>query len=266
MYSNLSFKVGDEVVFVLHKLLTSRSEYFRKMLEGSFPVSGSLMKVEYEIPIFGIEADVFKMIIEWIYSMEIKQLGGMSPSLLYDLERLYIAADMYQITDLCDSIVKYLESLVNEETFGDICQIAKKIGSESLEKAVLHSWIAKSDSFNANRNQISGLIFGNRADCVEASATRTKNVEETGLGVVIKLEEGIKIEDWSKVKDAAEREKDISNEAIENEKIVAISHKIIRASEWDGETGSKTCVITCLTSLLSVKDELTKKRKIAIEI
>jgi hypothetical protein len=33
--SNLSFLVGEEVVFVLQDILTSRSEYFRAMLKGS---------------------------------------------------------------------------------------------------------------------------------------------------------------------------------------------------------------------------------------
>lgn len=34
--SNLSFEVGGEVVYVLHGILTSRSDYFRAMLDGSF--------------------------------------------------------------------------------------------------------------------------------------------------------------------------------------------------------------------------------------
>jgi hypothetical protein len=88
------------------------------MLEGSFRESLVPVTFDAEIPVGGIEADVFKMIIEWIYTMDIKQLGGMSYTLLVDLERVYIAADMYQILDLCESIIKYLVSLVNEFTFG----------------------------------------------------------------------------------------------------------------------------------------------------
>jgi hypothetical protein len=41
----------------------------------------------------------------------------MSPSLLVDLERVYVAADMYLITDLCDSILKYLRGPVIPELF-----------------------------------------------------------------------------------------------------------------------------------------------------
>jgi hypothetical protein len=37
--SNLSFLVGDEVVFIIQDVLTSRSDYFRAMLEGSFKES-----------------------------------------------------------------------------------------------------------------------------------------------------------------------------------------------------------------------------------
>jgi hypothetical protein len=85
--SNLSFQIGDEVVFVLQDILTSRNEYFRAMLEGSFKEAQVPMTVESKIPIQGIDVDVFKMIIEWIYTMDIQRLNvPFSPTILLDLQ------------------------------------------------------------------------------------------------------------------------------------------------------------------------------------
>lgn len=215
--------------------------------------------IDYELPIDGIDGEVFKMIIEWIYSMDIPRLNGMSSSLLYDLERLYIAADLYQIKELCDSIIKYLEFLINEHSFGDICQIAKNIGSKCLERAVARAWIAKSEAFNQNDGQIDALIFGEE---IVVESRDDVEVKTEGADVMVKREGQIKIEEGIVDKDVVVK----YNAAVENEKIVAICHKIIQASEWEGETLSKTCVITCLTSLLSVRDDGAKKRKIALEI
>lgn len=44
------------------------------------------MTFDAEIPIGGIDAEVFKMIIEWVYTMNINKLGGMSSTILFDLE------------------------------------------------------------------------------------------------------------------------------------------------------------------------------------
>jgi hypothetical protein len=87
MACNLSFSIGDEIVYTIHAILTSRSDYFRAMLEGSFKEAQVPMTVESKIPVHGIDVDVFKMIIEWIYTMDIKSLNvPISPSLLLDLQ------------------------------------------------------------------------------------------------------------------------------------------------------------------------------------
>jgi hypothetical protein len=156
--SNFSFKVGNEVVYVLHRVLTERSDYFRAMLMGSFIEAAVPINPQAEVPIYGIAANVFKMIIEWIYTMNIQSLNGFSSTLLADLESAYVAADMYLLTDLCKSIVKYLEFIVNQQTFGEIYQIARRIGSKSLESIVFQSWLSNSDDFNKNDPQICILI------------------------------------------------------------------------------------------------------------
>jgi hypothetical protein len=56
--SNLSFIVGGEVVYVLHGPLTSKCDYFRAMLEGSFKEAQVPMNVESEI-----DVEELKMII-----------------------------------------------------------------------------------------------------------------------------------------------------------------------------------------------------------
>jgi hypothetical protein len=165
-FSNFSFKIGDLVVYALHGILTSRSDYFRAMLEGSFKEAQVPMTVEAEVPIQGVDVDVFKMIIEWLYTMDIRRLNGLSSTLFADLESVYVAADMYLLPDLCDSIVKYLESLINEQTFGEIYQIATRIGSKTLEDCVLRSWISKSDEFNKNVAQTDEAI---KANLIESS-------------------------------------------------------------------------------------------------
>jgi hypothetical protein len=85
--SNLSFLVGDEVVYVMQGILTSRSDYFRAMFEGFFKEAQVPMTVESKIPIQGIDVVVFKMIIEWVYTMDIKRLNEpFYPTLLLDLQ------------------------------------------------------------------------------------------------------------------------------------------------------------------------------------
>jgi hypothetical protein len=77
------------------------------LLTGYFKEARVPVNVRAEIPIHGIEVDVFKLIIEWIYTMDIRQLNSFSlfsRHILEDLERVYISADMLLITNLFDSI------------------------------------------------------------------------------------------------------------------------------------------------------------------
>jgi hypothetical protein len=221
MCSNLSFKVCEEVVYVLHGILTTRSDYFRAMLEGSFKEAHVPMAVDSEIPIHGVDVDVFKMIIEWIYTMEIKDLQDpCAPTILADLEKLYVAADMYMLFDLCTPILKYLESLLFLQTFGNIYQIAKRIGSKDLENVVFRSWISNSSTFNDNADQISALIKDDlaRDERMSEELCLSEDLEYIDVG-----------------KDAIEREEDAM--------LYGISRKIVRASNWDGDKESKLCVI-----------------------
>jgi hypothetical protein len=228
MWSNLSFKVGDEVVYVVQGALASRSDFFRLMFERYFTETQAPMNIDSQIPIHGIDVDVFKMIIEWIYSMDIQRLNGMSGSLLHDLERLYVAADMYQIASLRDSIERYLSHLVNHQNFGDIYQIAERIGSVSLEKFVFRKWISQSRNFNENDGQISTLVFDR--DIVE--------------------DDEIMHEDEEGIEGAKDKEEDVL--------LFGICRKTLQASDWEGDKSSKMGVIKCLTELLSDKDKMQR--------
>jgi hypothetical protein len=134
---------------------------------------------------------------------------------------------MYLLSDLCDSIGKYLNHLLTFQNFSEIHQVAKRIGSDSLEKDVIRAWISKSDSFNENDDQIKALI-------------RDFDVVK---------EEGV-------MKDQESGEEELDADAI-----VGISRKMIAESCWDGSSDSKLSVVKCLASLLSLGTG-TKKRKI----
>jgi hypothetical protein len=231
MSSNLSFLIGEEIVYAIHDILTSRCDYFRAMLEGSFKEAQVPMTVESKIPVQGIDVCVFKMIIEWIYTMDIKSLNNpFSPSILHDLQNVYVAADMLLLPNLCDSIGKYLKHLLTYRTFGEVYQVAKSIGSDSLEEDVMQAWISKSDSFNENDDQIKALIRD--FDGVEVEEGKVAREDQEG-----------------------------GEEVFEGDAIIEIQRKMIAASNWEGESESKLSVVKCLASLLSVGTG-TKKRKI----
>jgi hypothetical protein len=171
MYSNVAFRVQDKVVYALSGILATRNEYFRAMLDqlpnplngitvdiGEMRLSKETPTVDSEISIRGIDADLFEMIIEWIYTMDIQSLNGLSLSLFEDLESLYVAAGSYQIVGLAEAIESYLAFLVNARNFGEIYQIAQRIESEVLEKDVYRTWIKKSGEFNKSDGQILKML------------------------------------------------------------------------------------------------------------
>lgn len=227
MCSNLSFKIEDEVIYVVHGILTSRSDYFRAMLEGSFREAQAPMTVESEIPIGGIKVRVFKMIIEWIFSLDIIQLNGLSVSILEDLEDVYVAADMYLLPDLCKSIERYLIHLIDRENFGEINLIAKRIGSETVEAAVYLEWVAKPGDYNKTDKQLERF----RLRCDYCTPTQDGEL--------------------------------CCNEKDEDASLFNLARKIIQTSNWEGDKESKLGVIKCLTALLNLDAEETEKRKIA---
>jgi hypothetical protein len=173
MCSNASFKVGDEVFYVLSGILIERSSYFKELFLG-LP-----MTVDSQIPIYGIDAVLFKSIIEWIYTFEVRGLDVPSPTLLDDLERVYIAARMYNIVDLCDSIESYLKYFVNERNFGEIHQIAIRIESKSLLRVISRAWISKSDEFNKNDDQIVLALMSEPQRQLDFSTETRVNVQES---------------------------------------------------------------------------------------
>jgi hypothetical protein len=215
-------------VYALYGLLSSRSHFFRKLLNKLSKDASIPMSVESEIPIHDIEVDVFKMIIEWLYTMDILQLDSLSSTILNDLERLFIASKKFEIHDLCDAIGKYMEYFVNPQTFGDIYQIAKRTGHKTLENAIFLSWISNYDEFNKNDDQIEIIVS---AAGSARNATRLSGDED---------EAG-------------------DDESEEADAILEISRQIVRASNWTGDRESKLCVIKYFASSLSVEGLLKKR-------
>lgn len=234
--SNMSFKVGEEVVYVIRGLLTTKSEYFRALLQDDQTPTTAAS----QIPLSGIDVGLFKMIVEWIYTMDIKDLNGMSPTILFDLERVYVAAKMYQVSDLCDSIIKYLKSLVNQQSFGDIYQLAKRINSDCLEKEVYREWISKSEDFNKNDFQIKSVIHDDRVDEGEATEEEEEDNGDDGCWILDDTV-GVKIE--------------VYKELVKRAAMYETCQKIVGVSDWDGDKESATGVIKCLTSLLIIEEK-----------
>jgi hypothetical protein len=228
--SDISFIVGEAVVYANRKILSSRYDYFREMMKGSFKEAQVTISSNSEIPIQGVNVGVFKMIIEWIYTMDIQRLNSLSLAILADLERVYVAADMYLLPNLCDSIVKYLESLINQQTFGEIYQIATRIGRKTLEDCVLCSWISNSDEFNKNEAQIDETIKAEQTEDMEGDS------EEMIVGGTEEQYKPVVGEDGER--DAAA--------------ILGISKKMIRVSIWEGDKDRKFCMIQYIASSMNL--------------
>jgi predicted ATP-grasp superfamily ATP-dependent carboligase len=221
--SDFSFKVGDKVVYVVRGILTSRSDYFRAMLLGNCKEARVPVTVDAQIPIHGISSNVFEMIVEWLYTMDVRQLNLLSPfssHTLEYLERVYVAADMLLITDLCDSIVKFLMHLMSNQNFGEIYQIAMRIENTTLEKTVFQLWITNSESFNKNTKQIHFFLHEHQEE--HAILNKKKDMRES------------------------------MGSAVKSSLILGISRKIIQTSSWTGDKESSLSVIKSLTSSLSL--------------
>jgi hypothetical protein len=234
--SDFSFKVGDEVIYVVRDILTSRSDYFRAMLLGYFKEARVPVTVDAQIPIHEISSDVFEMIVEWLYTMDICQLNGLSPYSLHleDLERVYVAADMLLITDLCDSIERFLMYLVNDRNFGDIYQVSKRIGNTTLEQAIFQIWISNSESFNKNSEQINLFLHEYQDD--HALSSKKEDIRES------------------------------MGSAVKSSLILGISRKIMQTSSWTADNECSLSVIKYLTSSLSLAAGVNMDKGIPIHL
>jgi Iap family predicted aminopeptidase len=155
--SNLSLIVEEKVVYVIHGILTSRSEFFRAMFESFFKESQLPMMIKSQIP-----------------TMDIKSLSDpKTTGNIIDRERVYVAANMYNLCDLCDALVRYLEHLVDEDNFGEVYQIAKRIGVVSLETSIFRFWMSNSVSFNEKNDQINLLLH----DLEDVKVEKTQAIE-----------------------------------------------------------------------------------------
>jgi hypothetical protein len=198
-FSNLSFKLGSEAVYVIQDVLTSRCEYFKDMLERAFAESKEPMTAESMIPIQEIDVVVFKMIIEWIYTNDILQLNELSSTILFDLGRAHIAADFYGIPELCDSIERYLIYLINLQTFGDIYQIAMNIGSERVVREVYRRLVQSElytlveQRFSANFEQINVMIQAEKEEVDRDNGEEKGSEEQINAAIIVIMKQNIDV-------------------------------------------------------------------------
>ena len=100
--SDVTFVLDDQTELQAHKLiLAAASPYFEALFYG--PVRRSLL-CKQKIEVKDVEADVFRIIIQTIYNsgrvdFEVNGLGQNDK-----FGAMMIAADMYLLQDLCDSL------------------------------------------------------------------------------------------------------------------------------------------------------------------
>jgi hypothetical protein len=156
--SDVSFKVENEIIYATSRLLISGSEYFRALLTGSFREAQEI-SLEAEIPIKGdISANTFKMILEWLQTRDIRALSLLS-STFVELESVYIAADMFLVSDLCIAIERHLVGVMSGSSMKEVFGIAGRV-SENLEKAIIEKWISRPEEFDGCDKQIEDMVLG----------------------------------------------------------------------------------------------------------
>ena len=152
--SDVSFQVDGYIFYALKKFLVS-SDYFKKLTGSSFTEAENLNK-DTPIIIEDVKPETFYQILQWIYTKEIPMIW--KP---FELFELYRTAHYFQITDLCDAIVKFITASFNEYNFGLVYEFALQNNNAELEKEVLKKWKGNREKFEAT-DQIKELVDRNK--------------------------------------------------------------------------------------------------------
>ena len=158
----LSKPASKEDVFRVKLWLASTFADFSVKSASSEPPTSLLDDLttaqQSETPVNGIEVDALEMLDEWFKRTDIKKLNGPSSSIFHDLERVYLAAEYYEITPLCEYIKDYLIHLMNDRNFGEIYQIGNRIGSSKLENAA-HQALDSNPEYRNNLSQLERVSY-----------------------------------------------------------------------------------------------------------
>lgn len=122
MFSDVKFIVGGRQIHAHRSILYARSEYFRHMFDSRMRETS-----EMEIPIPNVSYDVFRALLEYLYSGRVRVSSG---SLAVDLLK---AADMFQIEGLRSLCVEKVEQALTVQNAAFICQVADTHNAQHLK-------------------------------------------------------------------------------------------------------------------------------------
>ena len=124
----------DSRLFPAHRcVLSSACLYFRVMFS-----SGLIESKKDEIEIFGIDGDIFEMILTYIYT------GSVAVIDLEDIQNLLVAANMLQVSSLKNFCSNYLQNRLDVSNCIGIYKLADMYNCMELEK---HSKIYLLENF-----------------------------------------------------------------------------------------------------------------------
>lgn len=122
IFSDVTFIVEGRRIHGHRSILYARSEYFRHMFDSKMRETS-----EHEISISNISFDVFRAVLDFLYSGQVRVTQG---RLAVDLLK---AADMFRIEGLRNLCVEKVEQAVTIQNAAFICQVADKHNAQHLK-------------------------------------------------------------------------------------------------------------------------------------
>lgn len=113
--------VGSQAIYAEQNVLACGSDYFNAMFSHD-----TEEKQTSKVEIRGVDFESVKACVDFIYRKDVVVLPE-------KYEDLMCAADMMQLTELCDAIEENMENNLNVQTIFSIRNIANKFGIENLQ-------------------------------------------------------------------------------------------------------------------------------------
>lgn len=150
-FSDVTFVIEGKKMYAHRCILYARSEYFRSMFDSKMRETS-----EKEITIQNISYEVFRAVLEYLYSGRVRVTQG---RLAVDLLK---AADMFRIDGLRNLCVARVEEAVTVQNAAFICQVADTHNAQHLKMYcitfIMQNFreVIKSGSFHALMRQDPG--------------------------------------------------------------------------------------------------------------
>lgn len=122
IFSDVRFVVEGRVIHAHRAILYARSEYFQHMFNSRMRES-----IQTEIPVPEVSYEVFRAILEYLYSGKVRVTHG---KLAVDLLK---AADMFRIEGLRNVCVEKVEQAVTVDNAAFVCQVADTHNAQHLK-------------------------------------------------------------------------------------------------------------------------------------